>query len=545
MTTTGHGALGAAAALPLENSTAAAAPSTPHRRRQGSATQHIVTAKPFLMLAGELHTSSASGVAYIKRLWPHLKELGLNTVLAPVSWELIEPREGDFDFTLVDTMVRQARRHDQRLVLLWFGSWKNGVSSYAPGWVLRDTARFPRAKGSSNQNTKNILSTLSTANREADALAFARLMRHLKQVDGKEHTVVMIQVQNEVGIKPEPRDLSPAADAAFAAPVPEPLLQYLTRRRDALHPELRRRWEQAGSKASGTWSEVFGSGPEAAEIFSAWHYARYIDRVAEAGKAEYDLPMYVNAWLAGPQLSSYPSGGPVAHMHDVWRAAAPHIDLLAPDIYASDFKGITAEYTRGGNPLFIPEASSDAAAAARVYWAIGAHNGMSFAPFGIESLPADHPLADSYALLRQLLPRIAEAQGTGRMIGIYRQTDEEAPSPVSIGSYQAHISYPERLPEGHPPVGGLILQENDDTFLVAGYGFEVRFSAATPGPRNTNILSVELGHFDDVGRWVHELRLNGDETGANYKARIPPFLPNRFLGVNRPMILRVRVYRHD
>jgi hypothetical protein len=107
-----------------------------------------------------------------------------------------------------------------RLVLLWFGSWKNGVSSYAPEWVKRDTVRFPRAKGSSNRNTKDILSTLSDANRQADARAFAALMRRLREIDGRRHTVILIQVENEVGIKPEPRDLSEAADAAFAVPCP-------------------------------------------------------------------------------------------------------------------------------------------------------------------------------------------------------------------------------------------------------------------------------------------------------------------------------------
>ncbi len=172
----------------------------PQLRKTGSATQLVVDGKPLVMLAGELHNSSASGVEYMRRMWPHLKALGLNTVLVPVSWELLEPAEGEFNFTDVDTLVELARKYDQRLVLLWFGSWKNGVSSYAPVWVLKDTARFPRAKGSNHQNTKDMLSTLSPNNLQADAKAFARLMQHLKQIDGKEHTVLMIQVENEVPI---------------------------------------------------------------------------------------------------------------------------------------------------------------------------------------------------------------------------------------------------------------------------------------------------------------------------------------------------------
>jgi len=517
----------------------------PHLRKQGTATQLIVDGQPFVMLAGELHNSSASGVEYMRTLWPKLRELGLNTVLAPVSWELIEPREGEFDFTLVDALIEQARTHHHRLVLLWFGSWKNGVSSYAPGWVLQDTKRFPRALGSADRNTKDILTPLSEANRKADAAAFARLMRHVKEADAREHTVVMVQVENEVGIMPEPLDLSAEGDAAFASPVPQELMQYLAKHEKQLHQELLRLWTIAGAKPSGTWAEVFGAGPEAAEVFSTWHYARYIDSVAEAGKVEYPLPMFVNAWLdRGGKIGTYPTGGPVAHVHDIWRAAAPHIDVLAPDIYG-EFKQVAEDYTRNGNPLLIPEIGAGPDAAARVFWAIGRHNALGFSPFGIESLDADHPLVASYRILGQLMPVITAAQGTGRMIAVCRQDGDPALQPQAIGTYRANVSYVEHLPERYPPVGGLIIQTGDKEFLMAGYGFGVRFEATTPGPKSTQISKVELGHFDAAGRWVHELRLNGDESGANCQPRIPPFLANKFLGIDRPMILKVTVYRHD
>ena len=198
-------AAGLLLAVPLP----AAGQSIPRLRQKGNVKQLLVDGRPFVMLAGELHNSSASGVEYMRRMWPHLKALGLNTVVAPVSWELTEPAEGQFDFTYVDAMLELARKHGQRLVLAWFGSWKNGVSSYAPVWVLNDTERFPRAKGSSRQNTKDMLSTFSANNLKADAAAFARLMRHLKEVDGKEHTVILVQVENEVGIKPETRATCP------------------------------------------------------------------------------------------------------------------------------------------------------------------------------------------------------------------------------------------------------------------------------------------------------------------------------------------------
>ena len=339
----------------------------PYLAKKGTATQLIVDGQPFVMLAGELHNSSSSGLEYMERMWPKLKALHLNTVIAATSWELVEPREGQFDFSLIDGLLAQARRHEMRLVLLWFGSWKNGVSSYAPPWVKKDTVRFPRCLGSSNRNPKDVLTPLSQESRRVEAKAFAALMRHLREIDGDRHTVIMVQVENEVGIMPEPRDLSPQADAAFNSSVSPELMSYLAAHKDSLIPELHSHWEKTEFRTTGTWTEVFGEGLQTAEIFSAWHYATYMNAVARAGKAEYALPMYVNAWLRGPdgKPGDYPSGGPLSHVMDVWRAGAPDVDLFAPDIYLPDFKGICADYTQSGNPLLIPEARTDDEAVAR------------------------------------------------------------------------------------------------------------------------------------------------------------------------------------
>ncbi len=388
-----------------------------------------------------------------------------------------------------------------------------------------------------------MLSTLSLDNLKADANAFARLMRHLKQIDGVRHTVLMIQVENEVGIKPETRDMSDEATRAYQSAVPSELVDYLVGHKDDLHPELLQRWGKSGFGRQGSWGELFGGGSEAEEVFSAWQYARYIDQVAAAGQAEYALPMYVNAWLAA-KLGTYPTGGPVAHVHDVWHAAAPRIALLAPDIYVGEFKAVCAAYARAGNPLWVPEASRDDEAAARVYWVIAQHHGLGFAPFGIESLRDDHPLADTYRILHQLLPLVSDAQATGRMIGIYRQGREESPAPIPLGDYQIRIAY-EALPQRHRPVGGLVIQSGSQEFIVAGYGFGCQFLGNTTATQHTHIRSVESGRFDDAGQWVHELWLNGDETGANNVARIPPSTVNEYLGVDRPMILRVKLYQHD
>lgn len=536
-------AIGLAVALGVVWGACAGEP--PHLQRKGTSTQLIVDGRPFLMLGGELHNSSASSLDYLATIWPKLKALNLNTAIAPVSWDQLEPEEGRFDFTLTDGLVEQARANGMKLVILWFGSWKNGESSYVPDWVKRDTQRFPRAQGSSNRNTKGILSTLCAANRDADAKAFAALMRRLKKVDGRQHTVLMVQVENEVGIHPEIRDCSETADAAFRSAVPKALTDYLRAHRESLHPELLKRWSAGGCKAEGAWGEVFGGSPGADEVFSVWCYATYIEAVARAGKAEYAIPMYVNAWLPFPggKPGNYPNGGPVPHLLDVWRAAAPDVDAFAPDIYLPDFKGVCADYTRDGNPLLIPEARRDEDAGARAFWAFGRHGALCFSPFGIESVDANHPLRDAYALLAQLAPAIADAQGTDRLAAVFQQDESVQEETVPVGTWNASAKFSKNgLPKGCKPAG-ILIQTGPEEFIVAGQGVDVGFWTRAEGPPRTDILSVEMGHFEK-GAFVVELRLNGDESSAGYRARIPPNTSNAFLDPSKPRILRVRVYRH-
>ena len=548
------------------NLTVVAADTLPHLEKRGEATCLIVHDQPFLMLAGELHNSSSSGLDYMELVWPKLQKLNLNTVLLPISWEQFEPEEGKYDYTLVDGLIRQARENDMKLVFLWFASWKNGVSSYVPEWVKKDTGRFPRAKGSSNRNTKEIVSTLSEANRNADAKAFAALMRRIREIDSREHTVIMVQVQNEIGIKPELRDMSEEADQRFAENVPKQLMDSLERNRAHLHPVMLERWAQNGFKTAGSWSEVFGGSPGGAEeIFSTWHYALYVQYIIKHGKAEYPLPMFVNAWLADkPASGTYPTGGPVAHVLDVWRAAAPDVDAFAPDIYVSDFKAVCAEYAQNGNPLLIPEAHRSEDAAGRAYWLFGKHHGLCFAPFGIESTPDDHPIVDAYALLKQAMPLIAAAQGTNRMTAFYEQdksgpvkTDQDKSiqaeltqkqqvreETLILGDWNVIVKFNDAgLPRNAKPAAIIVQsEENNEEFFVIGQGFEIGFGARTPGPRYTQILSVDMGRFNN-GVFVPELRLNGDESGANWRTRVPAFQTNLFLDPSKPRILRVRVYR--
>ncbi|MBX3739221.1 MAG: DUF5597 domain-containing protein [Candidatus Didemnitutus sp.] len=530
----------------------------PHLRAQGAAKQLIVDGAPFLVRGGELGNSSGEP-DYLRPFWPKLTAMNLNTVVAPVSWDLIEPQEGKFDFATVDGLLTAAQAHDMRLVLLWFGSWKNSMSCYAPAWVKADPTRFPRAQDSAGRGLE-ILSPFHAANREADARAFSALMRHLK-TDDPQHTVVMVQVENEIGMIPEARDRSPEAEKAFAAPAPPALLDYLTKNRAALAPELLATWTAAGAKTSGTWAEVFGATPAGEEIFMAWHFALYVQTVATAGKAELPLPMFANAALIRPgyQPGQYPSAGPLPHLIDVWRAAAPALDFLAPDIYFQNFSYWAQAYTRSGNPLFIPEALRAPEAAVNALYAFGQLDAIGFSPFAIESNtePAAGYLAASFDLVRQLAPLIAEKQGRGLMAGFIQESAEsKQPQQVRMGKWILRASFERAAPPqladglavvigaensalaaggraGAAPAGGLLIALGDDEFLFAGIGLTITFASTEPG-QQAGILSCAEGRYEN-GEWKHLRWLNGDQTHQGRHVRLEP---------GRFSLQRVKLYRY-
>jgi beta-galactosidase GanA len=511
----------ASASAPM--GTADALSGLPTLRTQGDAVQLVVDGKPFLMLGGEVNNSSSSSLEYMSRIWTHMNDLHANTVLVPVSWEQIEPEEGRFDFSLVDGLLRDARRHGLRLVFLWLASWKNGMSSYQPLWVKAAYERFPRARHRDG-TPMQVMSTLSENNWKADAAAFAALMAHVRESDQHDHTLLMVQVENEMGILGDSRDRSDAANAAFAGPVPEALMAHLIKYDAELTPEFRALWVAAGRKKSGTWEEVFGVGPKTDEIFMAWNYARYADHVTAAGKAEYPIPMYVNAWLNDPMDSppgNYPSGCPESHVMDVWQAGAPHIDLLAPDLYAGNFEERCRLYTRRGNTLFIPEMNSDAGGAHNVFYAIGAHNALGTSPFGIDHTPADGPFSKSYDILGQIAPVLLAHQGKGETTGFVLDTDHPSVT-CTMGDYELTISLDSVFGRTASLGYGVVVQTGPAAFLGAGSGFRVGFRPLTPGPKYAGIGTVEEGTFRS-GHWVEGRRLNGDETDQGSGWRFSSF----------------------
>jgi len=503
----------------------------PHLQKQGTATQLIVDDEPFLILGGETGNSSTSNLDYMKSQWPRLVKLHLNTVLAPLYWDLVEPQEGKFDFTLIDGLIEDARSYGLHLVFLWFASFKNSMSCYAPVWVKTNQERFPRAQDKEGRGME-ILTLFSEENREADARAFAALMRHIRQVDGTKHTVIMVQVENEMGIVPEARDYCDSANELFNKPVPKELMAYLIEHSETLMPEFRKVWEEAGSRMSGTWQEIFGEGLGADEIFMAWHYAKYTNRIVEAGKNEYPLPMFVNAALIRPNYKpgQYPSAGPLPHIMDIWRAGGPLIDFFSPDIYFQNFAEWCRKYHCSGNPLFIPEARREAQAAANVFYAIGQHDAIGFCPFSIESISdADNdPLGKAYDVLSQLAPIILKNQGKGTMAGVL--LDKENPTQkVELGNYTLMVShdYTWGWSSGTgksgqwPRTGGIFISNGPNEYIIAGTGIIVTFSPISPGEPIAGIASIQEGKYIN-GQWIPGRWMNGDQSHQGRHLRIPP-----------------------
>ncbi|MFZ0454015.1 MAG: DUF5597 domain-containing protein [Ignavibacteriaceae bacterium] len=539
----------------------------PHLKEQGNTVQLIVNGKPFLMLAGETGNSSASDLNYMNKIWPKIVKMHLNTLVVPVYWELIEPKEGKFDFTLVDSIITAARKYNIKLVFLWFGTWKNSMSCYVPLWIKADEERFPRTRGKSDSTSvegnysadgkaEEILTPFNTTNRNTDANAFSNLMEHIREIDEKEQTVVLVQVENEIGMIPDARDYCKSANEAFSADVPEEFINYLSVKKSKLNPFLYDLWEKNGFKTKGSWEEIFGKSLNTDEIFMAWNYAKYANYVAEAGKKEYPLPMYVNAALIRPgyKPGQYPSGGPLPHLMDIWKAAAPDIDFLTPDIYFQNFAEWVAKFdipvSNPGemfNQFFIPEAGNNQSIA-NAYYAFAQHNVMGYSPFSIESLPdpSDNQVSKGYDVLAQLTPLILSNQGKGTMAGVILDSAGQK-AEIKLGDYifvvnhEYSWSYAPKTEGENPRYGGMIIMVSPDEYYVAGRGMVITFRSASNDDKIVGIGSDDEGKFVDLaagqagGKWIPGLRLNGDQTHQGRHIDLPG---------NTFSIQKVRLYKY-
>ncbi|MBC6992388.1 DUF5597 domain-containing protein [Hymenobacter sp. BT491] len=499
----------------------------PRLVKTGQSTQLLVDNKPFFVLGGELGNSTASNTAYMQPFWPKLKAMNLNTVIAPVYWELMEPTEGKFDFTLVDDLLRDARKNQMKLVLLWFGAWKNSMSCYAPAWVKTDLKRFPRVEDDKGV-PQEIMTPFEPRNLEADRKAFVQLMQHLKVADGQQHTVVTVQVENEIGMLPTARSYDARANAAFKQPVPAQLLTYLQRERKNLKPEFAAIWQRQGAKTKGTWEEVFGKSLATDEMFMAWYFATYTNAVTAAGKAAYPLPMYVNAALNRPGVApgKYPSAGPLPHLMDIWLAGAPDIDILAPDFYNPNFEHWCDLYTRGGNPLFIPEHRFEEGVAAKAFFAFGNYNCLSFSPFAIEGSDTlkGAPISKAYELLQQVSFLLGKHQPQNQVRGFLVEKDSAART-TTLGDYRFTAKHEYTLgwslgakKAEWTPGGGLIIAVAPDEFYVVGTGIVLTCEPTAKGKR-AGYVSVDEGHFEGE-KWIAGRRMNGDQDHQGRHVRV-------------------------
>jgi hypothetical protein len=549
----------------------------PHLAPNENSQQLIVNGRPFLIRGGELQNSSLTSIEYMEPVWQKMKDTNINTLLGCVTWEMIEPEEGSFNFSILDDIILAARKHSMHLVLLWFGSFKNGksvatfrnasqhevannnvgLSTYAPPWVKQDPKRFPRAKlrkAGGRLETADVLSIFNPESRKADARAFGALMKHLREFDQSHSTVIMIQVENESGLLGDSRDGSELAEKKFHEPVPEELVDFLSSDWDNLHPDIKEQnltqfkpRPEGSTTGKRDWEAVFGSSPRTDELFMAYHYALYLNEVASAGKEQYPIPHYTNLWMnysgqdsdndfpvvvgGGGMPGDYPSGGAVSNVMDVWMRFAPQLDFLGPDVYLNDYERSCTKYRHRNQPLFIPEQRRDEYGARRIWIAYGSHAAMGVAPFGVDTVdPEESPFTKHYGLLKSVSAIVLEAQRLqDASIGFcFDEIPDGASgglsSPVRKTWGDFELTIDRCFVFGKPgPGAGMVINRGDGKFLLIGWGFQVSAKAVARDSTFTGILKFEDKAVDDeeTGRLRTVRVLNGDETRSGAFAMMP------------------------
>lgn len=493
----------------------------------------IVDGKPFFLLGAQINNSS-SWEQSLAATWPALEAMHANTVEAPVYWEQMEPTPGTFDFSGVDRLITGARAHNLRLVVLWFGTWKNGQNHYVPEWMKADPVKYPRQVSAYGKLLDVMSPNNAPANLQADKRAFAALMHHIRETDGTEHTVILMQVENESGGIGSVRDYGAAAEKVFAQGVPPELAKALHRR-------------------AGGWREVFGA--DADERFAAYSTASYIGEVAKAGKAEYNIPMYCNVWITYPVHAlenrdrasagqEYPSGGPQQANIDIWKAAAPAIDLLGPDFYSNDlslFHEVVATYARRDNALFIPETGLNKNNIGPLFFYTLGHGGIGFSPFGVDytgwTLSAEGKmpewLSQNYALFAPIREQIAQWNLDGKL----QTAVEEKGHPrqrLHFGDVDAEVSFGFPQSDGEMPPGtpdgqgrAMVAQTGPMEFVVTGFEASVSFVRPSTKDGKATSPQIEILRADEGtyvnGSWQSARIWNGDQTdrGLNFKGSAP------------------------
>ncbi|MDT9700273.1 DUF5597 domain-containing protein [Streptomyces sp. P17] len=483
-------------------------------RSQGPA-RLVVDGDPFLVRGVELHNSSPSAAGSLAAGLRSAVAANANTVLASVTWEEIEPVEGRFVLDSVRSVLEEARAAGLRVILLWFGAWKNGSSSYAPTWVKRDWDRFPRCVLEDGRVTETLT---PFAPGDLDLAAFRRVMEYIEEIDAEHRTVLMVQIENEVGLLGASRDRSREAQKAFAQPVPENLRHVLSSQDATTVP------------AGLCWSDLPGDPSARDEAFMAWAFASHIEKLARAGRSVSPVPFFTNAWLdseidldipgfavAGGQVpGTYPSGGPLPRVAGVWRMTAPTVDLFAPDFYFGQPDTVFGDFLTMSGGLFIPEMRRDAVGAGHALLAIGEYHALGVSPFGTDSadLPELAELSDVYDLIRQTESMLTLADGTPAVTRGFHLDDATPRVALTMGSIVLTVT--RWAPIGIDAAGtygyGLIVAQEEDVFLAVGRGFRIGFTTTDPAWQ-IGLEAVTEGRGGPDG-WKAERRLNGDETAG-------------------------------
>ncbi len=505
----------------------------------------------YLILGGELGNSSASSIEDIQTIFPRLKDMGLNTVLMPVYWELLEPKEGTYDFSLLDEALSTAEQNELKLVLLWFGAWKNSMSCYAPGWVKTDSKRFPRAV-TENGKSLEILSAFSEEVINSDLKAFNALLDHLKAAD-KKSTVAMIQIENEIGMLESARDHSYLADQEYSKGVPEELAKVLK------------------VKPGTDWNDLADAEDYADEMFMAWNYSRYVEELAKSARKKLPTtPLYVNAAMdsRGRRPGQYPSAGPISRLANIWKTGAPSIDFLSPDLYDPPFAPWFMQYDFPDNPLFIPEIRRSSDSGAHAFYAIGEHKAIGFSPFSIENASEEEAsrLRQAYTLLKKLEPYCNKRFDSYGLLFEGENAREsktvKSDDLKTISSHFFTLPWDSRATDGSiwPAGGGMVIRLDKDEYLIAGSGIVVKWESTEEtssdnklgedgfqlsgeeakeniwqGKERIGILSCDEVDINPDGTFKVIRRLNGDETHQGRHVRI---------GVDDYKALHVKLYRY-
>jgi len=516
--------------------------------KQGSVQQLIVEGKPFLILGGELGNSSASCNEDIDRIFPKLQAMNLNSVLVPTYWDLLEPEEGQFDFSLTDKVLEQARKNNLKVVFLWFGAWKNSMSCYTPAWFKKDTKRFPRAYTKEGKPLE-IASAFSENVYQADKNAFCNWLKHIKENDSGHNTVIMIQIENEIGMLESARDYSDEANKAFSE----------WQKSNPKEATLRDS-DKEGALSDGTNRFID-------ERFMASVYAKYVERLAKEARKIYDIPLYVNAAMnsRGRKPGEYPSAGPLAHLMDIWKKNAPSVDIMAPDLYDSGYKDWVRQYAQPNNTLFIPEIRLNDNCGAKAFYAFGHHSALGFSPFSIEDYKHEEAakLPTAYSTLANLSPILCKYKGTDNIDGfLFDQQDKETvlkrDGLTITAKHFFTLPWDSRATDGStwPEAGGIIIKLSDLEYIIAGTGFVVTFEEQLQklgedgfadkggtnetkqwkkGTKRVGILSCDQVSVNPDGSLKFLRRLNGDQDHQGRHVRV---------GVDDYQILHVKLYKY-